>query len=734
MSHTNLDELNFEAINDVYQMLMGENTVLAICSISGELIWTSGEEFDSEIQNFILHSNDNNVLNPALTGLQQLCLDDSKRLYYKTVSTSLAGPFCYLLVLTHEGQNAIYALVDMALKSIGALIETQYDLAQELNEMAQELIDRHEELNLLYSLDEHINQYDCIEGISTLKNIIKDCMNFLSVEAVFLNLPEDGIDEINTATDCFLNLPNLNNDWARIKSNLLIRLKSLRRPIIINSVADNEFCKIKMHSPMKLASVPIFDGKKEIVGMLAVVTGPESSRITNSDRKLLEVMSKQISIIIQSDYDSLTGLLNRQGFEKRLLTSQNNEDHNVVLFVDVDQYNVVTDSCGRISGEELLKQIGNIIERTTRDSDSVGRITGSEFSILLEKCPSDVALNVGKKIIEAIQSVKYTWENKQFDLTACVGLVSMEAGVKDINDLINVAHSSCLVAKNIGPGEIYTYNKEDPAFVNYHDRIEWLALIQKALRNNDFKLYAQPIITISDKSNIPHFEVLLRLIDEQNNLIPPFRFIGPAEDYKMMPKIDRWVIENTLEKLSELPLKYYPNGVVCSINLSGQSFSDSGLFEFIESKCKKYQIPPQWICFEVTETAAISNFSDAVTLIHRFKDRGFSFALDDFGTGLSSFSYLNNLPVDYLKIDGEFVKDIHVNEVHLTMVSAINKIGHVMGLKTIAEFVENQEIVNRIAEIGIDFGQGYGLGKPIPLDELLLELRQDTQIRAVCAR
>lgn len=428
-------------------------------------------------------------------------------------------------------------------------------------------------------------------------------------------------------------------------------------------------------------------------------------------------LSKKLSY--QAMYDALTGLINRHEFENRLErvinTARQDRTENALCYLDLDQFKVINDTCGHIAGDELLRQLGQVLQLNIRKRDTLARLGGDEFAVLLENCSLQQAERVASTIRQAIQEFRFAWEDKNFNIGVSIGLVPINATSESITDILRRADTACYAAKDKGRNRIHIYNPDDEELARRHGEMQWVARLNIALEKGLLQIWSQKIVPIGgDLNQGEHYELLLRMEDGNGSLVSPGAFLPAAERYNISPRIDRWVITNIFDWFSRHPEEFNKLSM-CSINLSGQSLSDD---EFLQEILKKFNtsgLSPWKFCFEITETTAIANLSSATHFITTLKDQGCRFALDDFGSGLSSFGYLKNLPVDYLKIDGLFVKDILDDPIDLAMVKSINSIGHVMGKKTIAEFVENNAILEKLREVGVDYAQGYGIEKPVLL-------------------
>jgi diguanylate cyclase (GGDEF)-like protein/PAS domain S-box-containing protein len=433
----------------------------------------------------------------------------------------------------------------------------------------------------------------------------------------------------------------------------------------------------------------------------------------------------------QGSHDALTGLLNRHEFERyteRLLsTIRQDEDEHALCFMDLDQFKVVNDTCGHTAGDELLRQLGQLLQAAVRQRDTLARLGGDEFGILIEHCSLDHAYRVATSLQKAVQDYQFSWEGHSFKVSVSIGLVAITEATPNLTELLKEADAACYTAKDLGRNRIHVYHIEDSELAQRHGEMQWVPRINQALEEDRLCLYAQPIVPLDSRTET-HYELLIRMKDEKGKLIPPGAFLPAAERYNLIELLDTWVIEKAFSSLTTHPVFLEQINFI-SINLSGQSLTKPNFLNFIITQLDETGIKGRKICFEITETAAISNLSTAMKFISTMKGFGCRFALDDFGSGLSSFGYLKNLPVDYLKIDGMFVKDIVDDPIDRAMVKSINEIGQVMGMRTIAEFVENDEIKGMLREIGVNYAQGYGTGRPQPFDELLGQLSNVTDIK-----
>ncbi|MFQ5995645.1 MAG: EAL domain-containing protein [Acidiferrobacterales bacterium] len=462
------------------------------------------------------------------------------------------------------------------------------------------------------------------------------------------------------------------------------------------------------HYAIERSASPIRGRDGESLGAVMVF------RDVSEARRLAEEIS------YQATHDPLTGLVNRRAFEARLeaalASARSDNKHHGLCFLDLDQFKVVNDTCGHVAGDELLKQFAGLLQMNVREADTVGRLGGDEFGVLLDGCPLDKAQIIAHTLLDAIREFRFGWQDQTFEIGVSVGLVPITPAAS-MTQLLTQADVACYAAKDLGRNRIHVHRPEDAELARWHRELRWAADINVALEQDRFRLYCQPIQPLATPNGDAHqYEILLRLVNDDGSLVLPDDFIPAAERYNLMAAIDRWVIDNIFRCYAQNTGVFsgQHNPVKLAINLSGNSLSEEHLLHYIERKFAEFNVPPEIICFEITETAAISNLNRAVHFVREMKKLDCRFALDDFGTGVSSFAYLKNLPVDYIKIDGAFVGNITDNRIDHAMVAAINQIGHEMGIQTIAESAENVAIVERLRALGVDYAQGYVLGEPRP--------------------
>ena len=445
---------------------------------------------------------------------------------------------------------------------------------------------------------------------------------------------------------------------------------------------------------------------------------PVGSVVTLRDVSPLRKLAEKLDF--QAKHDALTGLLNRKEYTALLAEVSTKKVTAGVpcfmLYLDIDQFKLVNDTCGHLAGDELLRQVAEVL-RAQKDQTvtTLARLGGDEFALVLENCTQNEALERAWVLKHALGSHEFVWQTSSFKIRASIGLIPLDGSYDDVKSILAAADDACYLAKEEGGNRIRVYSSDDGEFQKRRGEMTWIARLNKSLAEDRFVLYHQLIRPLDPGSGLrPKTEILLRLRGEDDKIIPPSAFIPAAERYNLMPQIDRWVVSHSLAAWSRFQATQPDRPMMC-LNLSGESVGDPNLVSYIKNEFKRNQVDPADFCFEITETATIDNMGLAVTLINDLKALGCHFALDDFGSGFSSFAYLRNLPVDYLKIDGVFVKTLDTDPVNYAMVQSIQKVSRVMGLRTIGEFASSPGILKALADIGVDYGQGYALAEPKPL-------------------
>lgn len=612
--------------------------------------------------------------------------------------------------------------IERLLGSIVNLVEKELRLTVELDAMARELAGRYEELNLVYENNEDSvgSDADC----ETHNRLVADYVDYLGVDMVAIVFP--GQDKIFCATG--------DDDPIEEPYELVRQVTDKCLPIamqgdgflLINDFNDKAALELGFDLPYKVAATPVQNNRGEVEGILICVNHLYRADFYNSDKNLLSVMAKKVAKVLHANYDALTGLNNQLVFDRvlsrALETASGQGLFHCLLNVDLGNVRVINDAHGRGAGDAAIRHVARLIKSKLRNTDTVAYLGEGHYGVLLERCGVKKGEQVAENLRNLVADNPLVLDGKSIDLDISLGLALIEPHSNSLDDVVEAAEIARRSAKQLGRGQIQMFRQGDSDLMDHKQRMRWVSRIREAMRDNCFRVYCQTIAPVGATEEQYHFEVLLRLLDGDGDIVSPAEFLPPAEQFNLMPMLDRWVIDSTFSTLSEAGYCQTAGEGLVSINLSGQSLGDWELPDFIARKLDEYGLDPDCVCFEITETVAFRDSEQAVQCMHAIKALGCHLSLDDFGTGLSSFTYLKDLPVDFLKIDGSFVRNILADKVSHAMVASVNQIGHVMGLKTVAEFVENEALAERLTEMGVDYLQGYAIARPAPLAEYLDEL------------
>ncbi|HUO82324.1 MAG TPA: EAL domain-containing protein [Gammaproteobacteria bacterium] len=684
----------------------------ALLSGDPELDWTAGE-WSAETADAAAA-----LVRRYAAGDSRVALRDGRELHLAAIVPATAGdPAAFIAV---AGLGAADAIGEAA-AAAAAVMSTWQRLNGELDAMASELSDRYEELNLVYATSRQSSRF--AEARPALENLVESCRDHLDASLVALVLPvqrlflerHDPRSPVQ-AVDEFLRV---------VSREFFTAFAAAARAVVFNEGLGAVADPLRPFGDMKLAATPVLDDREAVCGVLLMANPVTAIDFSNSDRNLLGSVAEKAAKVIQTSYDSLTGLLGRSEFEYRLevahARAHNDKESHCVLCIDLDQLHVVNETLGHEAGDALLRRIGRHLDRYQGEGRTAARLGSDDFGLLLENCSLEYGRELAETIRLSVSSLSFSFDDQPVAITASIGVAAMDAESANAAAALQAAELASASAHEKGRDRVHVYQDGAASLVERTEQMRWVGRIHSALRNDRFRMYGQLIRPLHGDDE-PHVEILLRLLDDEGNVLSPASFLPAAERYFLMPALDRWVVSHALALLSDGGT----GELVCSINLSGQSISDDTFVEFIEGELDRSQVDPGRICFEITETAAITSMETAKRFMLRVKARGCRFSLDDFGTGLSSFSYLKALPVDFVKIDGSFVKGIIDDPVSESMVRAITEVGHAMGLKIIAEYVENARIERCLAEIGVDYAQGYAIERPVPLDQHLARVRPAT--------
>ena len=598
-------------------------------------------------------------------------------------------------------------------------------LTDELFSMTEEITARYEELNLVYDTQDLAADFE--ETHAQLKVLVSNCRESMNVSFATLILRDKDLTLYDVGPD--VESADVLEALQLLRGQLYDWVSASNQITVVNDVKDSLAALLCAELPYKIIAAPVLSSTN---GMLIIARSTEQPNFKNNDKNLMDVMARKASKIILASYDPQTGLMKRPGFEYQinlaLESAQASGATHAIFIVDIDRTQVINDTLGYEAGDMVIRALATTLQENLRSIDTISRLGGDKFGVIVDGCSIEAAKKIAKKITRSVEALDLNWGDDRIDTRISIGVTPITAHTPNVNSVIAAAEIACSSIKERGGNEVGVYSSSDEELVRRKTQMDLVARIQKTLRGDGFELYFQPIVPLKPGDDRIHGEVLLRMLSESGEIMLPAMFLPAAERYHLMPDIDRWVVGKTIAMLESSPLFASGSEMLISINLSGQTLSDSSFIQFTHDLLDQCSIPAKNLCFEITETIAITDLSEAKRFIDSFQERGVLFSLDDFGTGLSSFSYLKELPVDFLKIDGSFVKEICSDPIADTMVSAINDVGHTMKLQTIGEYVENAAIQERLREIGVDYGQGFGIAKVTPFADLLAAIQVDKRL------
>ena len=508
----------------------------------------------------------------------------------------------------------------------------------------------------------------------------------------------------------------------KAQQHLLSWMQLQQRTLVINHISK---VASSVAAPYKIIACPIRHRSERVIGVYALFNPPSAPDFDVHKSRMAELLAKKATLIIQAQFDPNTGLMTRQAFEKQagaLLSAAGAKYAHSIIYLDIDRLHVINETFGMHIGDEVIASVAECLAKTLPAGALSARISGDRLAALIPNSDLEAAAVVAEAIRAAATKITPRAGQGAFDVTVCIGAAPICRSDNPLAHALATAEIACKAAKDRGRNRVEVFQDSDQSIIRRHTDLLVIGKLRDALDNDSFRLDAQPILPLRGNYGRPRFELLIRMLGERGEIIPPGKFLSAAERYQLMPNVDRWVVRRACELLGKHSASVGPEIARFAINLSGQSLQDASFLEFVTEQLKVSQLPPEVLCFELTETATIGNIAKAQEFMRTLQNLGCQFALDDFGTGVSSLAYLKDLSVNYLKIDGSFVRDAIANPRSDSMIKAIAQLAKVMRMDTIAEYVETDELRVRMADLGVDYGQGFAMGKSQPLEDLLQEL------------
>ena len=728
--HNIVTRKNIGSAKGLLQSLVPRAQCFCFYDRSRTCVWSSDGVDDYEIDNYITDLPDDVVAGilPDSNLLRRTLTSGRTLLVLPVYGGTDEGLGLLVAVFSkNAGKSSWFnpsALKNILLPAVQVIGES-LRLNQRLEDIAARADTAEKELELVYQVDEKIH------GVSRshagLAQLIGQSGRFLGIAYSVLLLPSKRI-RISATHSSWKHVDRKVLDKYIIE-DLFLKLEGQRAPMIFevppvegsDNIADQGY---------QAMLCPLMDQGGNVEGVLAQLGRVNKQPFDSSHLRFMSHIVRKVEYVIEQSFDVMTGLMNRSGFEAQLHESMKslgkNDEHQIIYF-DLDNLQLVNDTFGRDAGDEVIIRFSQMLEDALPRNAVATRITGDIFAILLTSSTVDEALALTKSIRRKGEQLRYLQGDKSLQVTVSIGIASFDARAPDIADALTAARIACDSAKDHGRDRVEVYDQANQSIIRRYDDMHLVSEIQQTLDADGFELQAQPIVPLTDNEDYSRFEILLRMKDSKGNKVSSDAFFSAAERYQLMPQIDRWVVSTTLSKLGEHVEYLQDTEASFAINLSGQSLGDDEILKFIEEEIESSGVPAASLCFEVTESAAVSNRRKAQAFIDALRKRGCKFSLDDFGAGLSSFAYLKNFQVDTLKIDGSFIRDITDNRISESMVAAITQVAKVMELETVAEYVESKKTKTLIAKLGVDFAQGHAIGKPIGFDDVLKNLTDQTQ-------
>lgn len=717
---------HFESCKDLLGSLVPKAETFLIYNTEKSCLWSSTGVEDFEIDNYIERLPDDIVRGEEKNEeLHKRTMPSGRTLLlFPIYDHSSNGLGLLISVFSKNSGNSSWfnpAVLKSLLRPAAGVISENIQLQNQLTISRALAKGTQKELTFVYKIEDKLRSLT--SSHSGLARLLGDSGRFLDIAYSVLMLPAKRIRISATH-------PSWNNVNRKVLDSLLIeklipKLDGYHGPVVFAIPKVSGSADVNDQG-YEVVLCPLFDSSGNAEGVIALMARVSGELFNDDNLRFMSHVMHKAETVIQESFDPHTGLMNRSSFEAQLKDSAsklgNETDTHCVLYLDIDNLHLVNETFGETAGDEVITRFAMLLQEVTPKHGVVARLGGDDFAILLVGANNESGLELAGKFRKKMQSLRYLSGDKSLQVSVSIGIAELAADTDREGDVLTGARMACDGAKGHGRDRVEVYDSNNHSIMRRYDDMHLVSEIQRCIDNDLFELLAQPIVAVSSSNASRHFEILLRMKDKQGNQVSSKNLFSAAERYQMMPQLDRWVISSTFRMLGKHSRVLEKGGYVFAVNLSGQSLGDDDLLAFIEEEIAHNRLPPSSLCFEITESAAVSNRAKAQSFIDALRKRGCRFSLDDFGAGLSSFAYLKNFKVDTLKIDGGFVRDINKNKISQAMVAAITQVAAVMELDTVAEYVESAEILATVKKMGVDFMQGHAVGRPMSLDRVLLEV------------
>jgi diguanylate cyclase (GGDEF)-like protein len=705
---------SLDPYGQLLRMLVPRASGIAFYDSRGTPLWVS-DEYDGPDPQPVVERALSNIPPATTAQIDGIALDfEGSPGYAFRMRDDRGQVIAVAVLLTRDGENRPYSFVHHLVAPALECLQRELLARASLGILARDLQTRDEDLDVLLKVAPE--DPESPQQADELGMTVQTCVDHLGCTLGALVVPERNVaickapdgqkPQVSILSSTHRHLLN----WATLQ----------RRNLLINKAGATAGLPAK-----KILSVPIRHASGRVIGFLALFREPAEQDFDLRAERLAELLARKATTALQNNFDAATSLLTRSAFETQVraaLARASGEGANSVLYIDSDRLHVINDNFGMHVGDEVISKIAEVLRRRPRAGALAARVSGDRFAVFLPDTNLEAAAQVAEAVREQCAELSYPRGDGTVKISVSVGVAQLEEGPNALAHGLAGAEIACKAAKDRGRDRVEVFEDADQSIMRRHTDVVVVQRLHEALERDRFVLYAQPILPLTDGSGETRFELLLRMLGEGGEVLPPAKFLSAAERYQMLPQIDRWVVGRALAALRAHRSSLLGRAMKFSINVSGPSVVDPEFHDFLETTIRESGVAAEMLCFELTETAAVSDLARADRLMQRLRVLGCSFALDDFGTGLSSLAYLRSLPVSVLKIDGSFVRDAAGNQRTESMVRAIAQLAHTMGMETVAEFVETDDLRIRMASLGVDYGQGFAIGKPQPLAEVLSDL------------
>ena len=713
-------DASFEPYGRLLRMLMPSLRGIVVHDGFSNLVWAS-DEWDLAAEPEIVKDAISNALADTADFAGVMRMPDADRVVY---SFAVRGEHIDLLgVVSLIGQLSGKQSDARPLKYVQQLVQPaleclrrELSLRSQLGTREHDLGGRERDLSLMLEMSSQRSA--SASDADEFDLILKTGLEHMNCALAALWVPDKNIELSMTRSG----QPMSPDSLKRAQQHLLAWMQLQQRTIVVNRISK---VASDAAAPYKILACPVRHPSERVMGVLALFNPPSAQDFDSHQTRIAELLAKKATLIIQAQYDSSTGLMTRHAFERQatvLLASEGAPHVHCVLYLDIDRLHVINETFGMHVGDDVIASVAECMAKTLPRGALSARISGDRLAALIPHLGMEAAAAVAENIRAAIAAIVPRAGQGSFEVSASLGVAPIGRSDNALAHALATAEIACKAAKDRGRNRVEVFQDSDQSIIRRHTDILVIGKLRDALENDSFRLDAQPILPLRGNYGRPRFELLIRMLGDRGEIIPPGKFLSAAERYQLMPTIDRWVVRRACGLLGKHSESVGEEIARFAINLSGQSLQDESFLEYVIDQIKATKLPPNVLCFELTETATIGNLAKAQHFMRTLQDLGCQFALDDFGTGVSSLAYLKDLSVNYLKIDGSFVRDALANTRSESMIKAIAQLAKVMCMETIAEYVETDNLRARMADLGVDYGQGFAMGKSQPLEDLLKEL------------